>query len=956
MVVALNLLIATAPLFVLVPRAEALSGSGTVGDPYQITNQTDLASLSSFLGSGNSSKYFKVMNDIALSGNWTPIGNGSNGFYAKLDGNNKTISGLSISSTGGQYLGLFGLISAGGQVTNLKVTGASVTVTSPQTFTYIGVLVGQSAGTLSGVYTSGSVSGGNHYSGGIAGINNGTISNSYSSTSVSGANYAGGITGYTSGAISGVYSTGTVTCGNLNGGIAGMEAGGTISNSFSRSTIAGSNWAGGLVGYLSGGSMTNSYYAGAFTGSSSSGGAVGQNSGTVSGVYWDTEVSGKATSAAGTGKTTAEMKTQSTYSGWDFSTIWNIDGSATINNGYPYQQWVVTNNPPNAPASLGSSAVTSGSAASTQPSFSFSLSDPDGSDTVKYQIQIDDSSNFASPVVDYTSALAAQGSRSFSVGQAAGSGSYAVGSSGQSLSDASYYWRVKAIDNNGGASSYSVANSGSVAFIVDTIAPTAPGVPSGASPTNDTTPTISWTASSDANANGSNPTYQLELSQDSNFSSGILAYITAATNTFTIISPLSDGLWYMRVKGYDIAFNASSYSSTGSITIDTTAPSIPDAPSLTSPTNSVHPTVTWTAPAEAADYILQWSSSSSFASSSSTNVSATSYTVPLSLAEGSWYFRVAARDALGNTSDFSDIASTVIDTTAPNLQSLAPANNATLVNRNSSLAISFDEPVHAAAGNITIYRAGDNSVVQTIAANSSAVSGSGTSSLIITPSAPLAYETAYYVRVASDAVTDLAGNAFSGITGSSWYFSTESQPPAPAITSTAKKASPTPTPSPSPAASASPSVSPSPSPVTTGSGSSTKVLLNDYPEYSLAGKEVTMQPAQVVWFHVDEEQHSATIKQVGTNFALITIASTPRDVSINLGERKQYDVNDDGVNDLEIYLAGISNGKANLIFKQLAQPAAIKQPNAKLIIGASGLLLVLLLAGVLLKKANRQSH
>ena len=52
--------------------------------------------------------------------------------------------------------------------------------------------------------------------------------------------------------------------------------------------------------------------------------------------FWDTETSGTATSDGGTGKTTAEMKTKSTFTdaGWDFTTIWDIDG--ITNDGYPF--------------------------------------------------------------------------------------------------------------------------------------------------------------------------------------------------------------------------------------------------------------------------------------------------------------------------------------------------------------------------------------------------------------------------------------------------------------------------------------------------------------------------------------------------------------------------------------------------------------------------------------------
>ncbi|MDD4804465.1 MAG: InlB B-repeat-containing protein, partial [Candidatus Pacebacteria bacterium] len=44
--------------------------------------------------------------------------------------------------------------------------------------------------------------------------------------------------------------------------------------------------------------------------------------------YWDTQTSGTTTSAKGTGKTTAEMQTQSTFSEWDFTNVW-------VMNGYP---------------------------------------------------------------------------------------------------------------------------------------------------------------------------------------------------------------------------------------------------------------------------------------------------------------------------------------------------------------------------------------------------------------------------------------------------------------------------------------------------------------------------------------------------------------------------------------------------------------------------------------------
>jgi hypothetical protein len=61
---------------------------------------------------------------------------------------------------------------------------------------------------------------------------------------------------------------------------------------------------------------------------------MGYNGGSVSGSFWDTQTSGQTTSSGGTGMTTAEMKTLSTFTsaGWNFVEIWGIGENQT----YPY--------------------------------------------------------------------------------------------------------------------------------------------------------------------------------------------------------------------------------------------------------------------------------------------------------------------------------------------------------------------------------------------------------------------------------------------------------------------------------------------------------------------------------------------------------------------------------------------------------------------------------------------
>lgn len=91
---------------------------------------------------------------------------------------------------------------------------------------------------------------------------------------------------------------------------------------------------GGLAGYLySTVPGVNSYSKGAVSGSTNVGGLVGRGGGTFTRCFWDTETSGQASSAKGTGKTTAEMKDIDTYAGYDFDTIWAMAGCIT--EGYP---------------------------------------------------------------------------------------------------------------------------------------------------------------------------------------------------------------------------------------------------------------------------------------------------------------------------------------------------------------------------------------------------------------------------------------------------------------------------------------------------------------------------------------------------------------------------------------------------------------------------------------------
>jgi hypothetical protein len=283
-----------------------------------ISNVSDFKELLAF-GQDDSLK-FRMKDDLNLAT--------EPNFYipylaGEFDGDGHTISNLSFTFVASQQLGLFGYLSSSAKVSNVRIE--NITLVGDNA---VGALAAVNEGTIGNCYSSGSVFG-EEYAGGLVGYNwHGTVSNSFSTADVTGQYCVGGLVGYSCGKVTNSYSTGKVT------GYTG----------YSQSII------GGLVGYNSyGGTVSDSYSIGRATGSGDVGGLVGQSyQGTVSNSFWDTETSGQITSAGGSGKTTAEMKSIATFlsAGWNIiavttpdirnpSYIWNIVDGET----YPFLSW-----------------------------------------------------------------------------------------------------------------------------------------------------------------------------------------------------------------------------------------------------------------------------------------------------------------------------------------------------------------------------------------------------------------------------------------------------------------------------------------------------------------------------------------------------------------------------------------------------------------------------------------
>lgn len=167
---------------------------------------------------------------------------------------------------------------------------------------------------------------GNAYVGKLLSWNSGIVSNAFSTGNVSGYNYVGGLVAYNYiGAINNAYSTDNVLGYDNVGGLVGYN-GGAINNVYATGNISGSGrYVGGLLG-SNGGNVNNAYSTGNVSGYSYVGGLVGDGgSSNIKKSYWNNQTSGQATSAGGTGKTTAALYQQTTFVGWNFITIWWID-------------------------------------------------------------------------------------------------------------------------------------------------------------------------------------------------------------------------------------------------------------------------------------------------------------------------------------------------------------------------------------------------------------------------------------------------------------------------------------------------------------------------------------------------------------------------------------------------------------------------------------------------------
>jgi filamentous hemagglutinin family protein len=279
----------------------ALGGDGSSGNPYLLADVYGLQGMGS---SALLAQSFALANDINAAGtaNWNsgdgfaPIGDSSTAYTGSFNGNSHTVSNLTINRPSQDYVGLFGYIGAGGAASNLALAGGSV-----HGLSQLGMLAGQSDGSVTGVTTAGVVTSGIYDPvnggftgsniGGVVGYNTGTVSNSTSSAAVNNGFNVGGLVGSNDGTVINTSANGAVNGFDSAGGLVGQNAG-SISASYAAGTVDGGG-AGGLVG-ANYGSVSNAHASGAVHGGTGSGGLAGYNMGTLTDVYATGAVSGSS--------------------------------------------------------------------------------------------------------------------------------------------------------------------------------------------------------------------------------------------------------------------------------------------------------------------------------------------------------------------------------------------------------------------------------------------------------------------------------------------------------------------------------------------------------------------------------------------------------------------------------------------------------------------------------------
>lgn len=250
-------------------------GTGTENNPYQINTAAELAYFAKSVNGGQwyDGKYIILKNNINLNNQeWIPIGNDRNSFRGNFDGGNHTVTGMRISNSSADYVGLFG------ECTRYNINSAIKNITVENSVitgkVHVGAIIGYAGEiNIENCQSVGNTVNGNKKVGGISGSVVGSVSYAakivqcYNSSTVTGEYFVGGIVGAGDRCI----AENCLNTGEIKGNYYGSAGGGIfgiLSTNTSQITAC-INWGkisevrsgyGGIAGEISGAQILNCYY------------------------------------------------------------------------------------------------------------------------------------------------------------------------------------------------------------------------------------------------------------------------------------------------------------------------------------------------------------------------------------------------------------------------------------------------------------------------------------------------------------------------------------------------------------------------------------------------------------------------------------------------------------------------------------------------------------------------
>jgi|GEM_PF-4702372 len=206
------------------------------------------------------------------------------------------------------------------------------------------------------------------------------------------------------------------------------------------------------------------------------------------------------------------------------------------------------------------------------------------------------------------------------------------------LSDGTYWWRVRAVNGEGAWGAWSSVNT----FVMDTDPPT--GMVDLLEPVNHSSfpgsqPRFTWKPITGAKF------YEIELGNSSDFTTALPFSFVVTTTSFTPPGPLLYTTYYWRVRVQDAAGNSGDWSNAFEVKVTSATTAVPVLNYYTSSTSLTWTPITW---AEA--YEIQISRIATFvgtlAYQDATLLStSTSFDLPTTLPNGTYYWRVRAQKA-----------------------------------------------------------------------------------------------------------------------------------------------------------------------------------------------------------------------------------------------------------------------------------------------------------------------